>query len=138
MQYALASRPSDAAAIDLVLAAAIRAQPQTHRRSITHHKIMIMDEVKLSLDENKKGAFYISDGTKRVGEMVISIRDNNLTVYHTEVNPESEGKGYAKQMLGAMVDYARKENLKVIPLCQYVHTQFRRHPDEYADIWNKQ
>ena len=37
-----------------------------------------------------------------------------------------------------MVDYARKHDLKVIPLCPYVHAQFKRHPDEYADVWNKQ
>lgn len=97
-----------------------------------------MDEVKLSLDEKHHGAFYVTDGTKRLGEMVISVGKENLTVYHTEVVAEAEGKGLAKQLLNAMVDYARKEHLKVIPLCPYVHAQFKRHPQEYEDIWNKQ
>ncbi|HEU4902844.1 MAG TPA: N-acetyltransferase [Flavisolibacter sp.] len=34
-----------------------------------------------------------------------------------------------------MVDYARKNGLKVIPLCPYVHAQFKRHPADYADVW---
>jgi uncharacterized protein len=36
-----------------------------------------------------------------------------------------------------MVDYAREHKLKVIPLCPYVNAQFRRHPDQYQDVWNK-
>jgi hypothetical protein len=38
-------------------------------------------------------------------------------------------------MLQAMVDHARKNGLKVIPLCPYVHAQFKRHPQEYSDLW---
>ena len=94
-----------------------------------------MNDVSLTLNEQKKGAFIIKEGEKQLGEMVVSISGNNLTVYHTEVVPEAEGKGLAKKMLQEMVDYARKNSLKVIPLCPYVHAQFKRHPDEYADLW---
>lgn len=38
----------------------------------------------------------------------------------------------------AMVEHARTNHLKVIPLCPYVHAQFKRHPEEYADVWNKE
>jgi predicted GNAT family acetyltransferase len=37
-----------------------------------------------------------------------------------------------------MVDYARKNSLKVIPLCPYVLLQFQRRPDDYKDIWLKE
>ena len=97
-----------------------------------------MQEVKLSLNEKKHGAFYIMEGEEQIGEMVVSVSGSNLTVYHTEVSPEAEGKGYAKKLLDEMVAYARKNNLKVIPLCPYVHAQFKRHPQEYADVWNKE
>lgn len=40
-------------------------------------------------------------------------------------------------MLNEMVAYARKNNLKVVALCSYVHAQFSRHTDEYADVWKK-
>jgi predicted GNAT family acetyltransferase len=53
------------------------------------------------------------------------------------VSPKAEGKGFAKMLLEAMVDYVRKHDMKVIPLCPYVHLQFRRHPEQYADIWLK-
>ncbi len=97
-----------------------------------------MGEVKLNLDDKKHGAFYIMDGTEQSGEMVVSISDNDLTVYHTEVVEKAEGKGFAKKLLAAMVDYARANRLKVIPLCPFVHAQFSRHPQEYADVWKKE
>lgn len=96
-----------------------------------------MNEVKFNLDEKRHGAFFITDAGKKIGEMEVGVLDNNLTVYHTEVSPKAEGKGLAKQLLASMADHARKNGLKVIALCPYVHAQFKRHPDEYADIWNK-
>ena len=96
-----------------------------------------MDQVQFKLNEKGEGAFYISEGSSVLGEMVISINGNDLTVYHTEVVREAEGKGLAKNMLDVMVNYAREHHKKVIPLCPYVHLQFRRHPEEYKDIWKK-
>lgn len=95
-----------------------------------------MDEaVQLKLDDQGNGAFSISEGSRQLGEMVVRERDHQLTVYHTEVIAEAEGKGLAKKMLGAMVDYARTHQLQVIPLCPYVHAQFKRYPEAYTDIW---
>ena len=96
-----------------------------------------MSEIKLNLNDKGKGGFHAMDGEEELGEMEISVSGNNMIVYHTEVVPKAEGKGLAKQLLATMVDYARKNDLKVIPLCPYVNAQFKRHPDEYADIWKK-
>ena len=96
-----------------------------------------MDDVQIKLDEKGNGAFYIVEDEVLMGEMVFGIKEKILTVYHTEVAEKAEGKGVAKQLLTEMVTYARDNNLKVIPLCPYVHLQFRRHPQEYADIWLK-
>jgi uncharacterized protein len=97
-----------------------------------------MDDVKLQLNEKGHGAFFILDGVEPLGEMVVSTGGHSLTVYHTEVAAQAEGKGYAKKMLETMVAYAREHGLKVIPLCPYVHAQFQRHPEAYADIWKKE
>jgi predicted GNAT family acetyltransferase len=96
-----------------------------------------MIEVKLRLDERKRGAFYIEEEGKQIGEMVVGVSDTALTVYHTEVDENMSGKGYAKLMLDEMVGYARKQNLQVVPLCEYVHVQFKKHPDEFQDVWRK-
>lgn len=96
-----------------------------------------MAEVKLNIQEGKPSSFDIYDEDGKVGEMIFDIRGKDLTVYHTEVEPEKEGKGYAKMLLDTMVDYVRKNSLMVIPMCPYVHAQFKRHEELYQDIWNK-
>jgi len=96
-----------------------------------------MTEIKLELNEKNHGAFNLYEDGKKLGEMVISVAGSLLTVYHTEVAAEAEGKGYAKLLLDAMTAHARENKLMVLPLCPYVHAQFKRHPDEYNDIWQK-
>lgn len=96
-----------------------------------------MENVNLQLNETGQGSFLVSEDGKQLGEMVVGVSGKNLTAYHTEVSPESEGRGLAKKLLTAMVDYTRKNGLKVTALCPYVHAQFKRHPDEYADVWNR-
>jgi predicted GNAT family acetyltransferase len=96
-----------------------------------------MTEIKLELNERKHGAFNLYEDGIRIGEMVVSISGPALTVYHTEVDQAQEGKGFARQLLEKMVAYARENGLKVIPLCPYVHAQFRHHPEAYTDIWQQ-
>ncbi|MEO6719302.1 MAG: GNAT family N-acetyltransferase [Ferruginibacter sp.] len=96
-----------------------------------------MEDVILDINEKGDGAFILKNGEDKIGEMVIGISGNDLTVYHTEVAPEAEGKGLSKILLQAMADHAREHQLKVIPKCSFVHAQFKRHPEVYADIWKK-
>lgn len=96
-----------------------------------------MNDIELKLKETGQGAFVIEEGDARIAEMEIAITNGNLTVYHTEVADALKGKGVASKLLSTMAAYARENKLKVIPLCPYVLAQFKRHPDQYADIWNK-
>lgn len=96
-----------------------------------------MQDVKLNLNDKNQGAFSISIGDEQLAEMVIAIVDQELIVYHTEVAKAAEGQGLAKLLLHTMVNYARANNLKVVPLCPYVHAQFNRHPEEFEDVWQK-
>jgi len=94
-----------------------------------------MEEIHLELNKRGDGAFYILVDNAIVGKMLIGIADQELNVYHTEAM--IEGKGFAKKLLNAMVDYAREHHLKVKAYCPYVSAQFKRHPAEYADVWNR-
>ena len=96
-----------------------------------------MNDIKLILKDNGQGAFVIEEGNVRLAEMEMAVNNGNLTIYHTEVADELKGKGVANQLLLTMAAYARENKLKVIPLCPYVLAQFKRHEDQYADIWNK-
>lgn len=96
-----------------------------------------MEDVILNLDQSRHGYFYMLEKEEQLAEMEISISENVLTVYHTEVSPKAEGRGFAKKLLEAMVNHARVNGLKVIPLCPFVHAQFKRHPEEYSDVLYK-
>ena len=96
-----------------------------------------MNDIQLKLKDNGQGAFLIEKGDIRLAEMEVAVNNGNLTVYHTEVAEELKGQGIASKLLSTMVAYARENRLKVIPLCPYVLAQFKRHSDQYADIWNK-
>ena len=97
-----------------------------------------MDEVRLKLNEDGHGAFYIMKDEEQWGEMVFSITGDILTVYHTEVSAKAEGTGMAKKLLDAMVAYCRKNSFKVVALCPYVHAAFKRHAEQYIDIWKRE
>ena len=96
-----------------------------------------MHTIQLQLNDQGRGSFFIREGDEQLAEMVISIHKGNLTVFHTEVSDKLRGQGIAGQLLKNMVQHAREHQLKVIALCPYVHAEFERHPDQYADIWNK-
>ena len=96
-----------------------------------------MNDIKTTIGADGRGFFEIEEKDQRIAEMAISVSGNELTVYHTEVSPAAEGKGLAKLLLESMADYARKNELKVIPLCTFVAAQFKRHPDDFKDIWKK-
>jgi predicted GNAT family acetyltransferase len=88
-------------------------------------------------DDNIYGEVQLFSDDKKVGKMDISVADGKLRVYHTEVNAEYEGKGFAKLLLNQLVSYANDNQLRIIPLCPYVLVQFKRHPEDYADVWLK-
>ena len=96
-----------------------------------------MQDIKFEINKSGRGTFFFEEGGKRLGEMEISISDEILTVYHTEVLPEMEGKGLATKLLEAMVGHARAHQLKIIPLCPYVSSVFKKNPEKYRDVWYK-
>ena len=96
-----------------------------------------MKDPELVLNELGRGAFLIKENEEKLAEMVVAIDEEFLFVYHTEVDPKAEGQGLAKLLLNTMVAYARGHHIKVVPLCPYVHAQFKRHPQEFEDIWHK-
>ena len=52
---------------------------------------------------------------------------------HTEVPKPLEGQGLAAKLARAALDFARVNDLRVVPLCPYVSRFIRKHP-EYQDL----
>jgi predicted GNAT family acetyltransferase len=60
-------------------------------------------------------------------------RGDVLDLVHTEVDEQFAGRGYASALARAALDYARANNLKVVPTCPFVRKYLERHP-EYDDL----
>lgn len=48
---------------------------------------------------------------------------------HTEVPPSQRGRGIAARLAQAALDYAREQQLTIVPSCSYVAGYVRRHPE---------
>lgn len=84
-------------------------------------------ELKLN---GKNGVFELIDESKKaVGELTFILKDEQMIINHTGVNPELRGKGFAEKLVLEAVGYARKEKLKVIPFCSYVSVYVGKHPE---------
>jgi predicted GNAT family acetyltransferase len=58
---------------------------------------------------------------------------HTIALTHTEVPASFEGQGVGGKLARAALEFARAQNLKVIPQCQFVVSYLRRHP-EYLDL----
>ena len=58
---------------------------------------------------------------------------DRLTLNTTQVPPPLEGRGIAARLTAHVLDEARREGLKVVPLCSDSAAYIRRHPDQ-ADL----
>lgn len=82
------------------------------------------------LQEEHKGEFVFQENEKTIGKMTYSkAGDSKIIIDHTIVNSEHEGKGIGKQLLNEAVDFARKNSLKIIPLCPFAKATFQRNPE---------
>lgn len=88
--------------------------------------------------DGSKGAFYIEENGQQLGEMTYSMGGPSLMIIdHTEVDDVLKGKNAGLQLLNKAVEYARSNQLKIIPLCPFANAMFKKKADEYADVLHK-
>ena len=78
-----------------------------------------MTEIKHQNNE-KNGVFEIYEDGVKAGEMTYTwAGTDKFIIDHTGVDEAFNGKGYAKQLIYAGVEYAREKGIKIIPLCSF-------------------
>ena len=60
-----------------------------------------------------------------------------IALIHTEVDPSLEGKGAGTAIVEKTLEYIEENNLKLIPLCPFVASYLKRHPDWQRIVANK-
>ena len=93
----------------------------------------IIYNMEIEVSENKeKKRFEVSLEGKLA--LIDYIRaEDKMYLTHTEVPSEMEGKGIASSMVKQVFQQIRDENLKLVPLCPFVASYLKRHP-EWKDI----
>ena len=82
-----------------------------------------------------KGRYVLSTPEGESG-LTYSIASPSLVIAdHTAVAPGLEGQGVGRRLLDRLLEDARTEGFKIVPLCPYVNAQRRKHP-EWADLFN--
>ncbi|MGB3339010.1 MAG: GNAT family N-acetyltransferase [Devosia sp.] len=85
-------------------------------------------------DGATRGRYVIRLAPGYEAEMTFSKGANGtITIDHTGVPPEYEGRGIAARLVNKAISDAREQGFKITPICSYVVAQFRRHP-EWADL----
>jgi hypothetical protein len=83
-----------------------------------------------------KGAFvWFRDGA-RMAEMSYTVAGSRIIIDHTDVSDTLRGQGAGKKLVAAAVDWARKENARLLPLCPFARSVFDKTPD-YSDVLAK-
>lgn len=86
------------------------------------------------INDTRKGYFEAVEDGKEAGKMTYTwAGDSKFIIDHTEVSPDFNGKGVGKKLVLAAVDYARANNVKIIPLCPFAKSVFDK-VEEIRDV----
>ncbi len=89
------------------------------------------NEAELRNNEDESRFEYIINGSTAFAEY--RREPGRITFTHTEVPEAIGGGGVGGKLVKGALDYARREKLRVVPLCAFVAAYIRRHP-EYRDL----
>ena len=86
------------------------------------------------INRETKGEFIATFDGNKAGVMTYSWAGaDKIIIDHTEVEPAYNGKGVGKEMVYKAVEFARENNLKIIPLCPFATATFKKN-EEIRDV----
>lgn len=89
------------------------------------------------INNDKNGVFKALNQDILVGELFyVWAGDKKFIIDHTDVNPNYNGKGVGKQMVMKAVEFARENNVQIIPLCPFAKSVFDKTSDTH-DVLSK-
>lgn len=91
--------------------------------------------VRIVLEKDKaRAAAY--DGKENIGESTYSASEKIWIIDHTFVEEKYQGQDIGRMLVDKIVEEAKQEGVKIIPLCPYALSLFRK-DEKYKDIWSK-
>jgi uncharacterized protein len=87
----------------------------------------------IEVKHDKENERFVAEVDGHKAYLSYNIFDNKIDFSSTFSPPELRGKGVAKIVVEYAFNYAKENNLKVIPGCSYVQAFVKRN-DKYEDL----
>jgi uncharacterized protein len=83
--------------------------------------------------QGHRGAFFVEEEGRRLAQMTYTMAGTKVIIDHTDVDDALRGTGTGRKLVAAAVDWAREEELQVLPLCPFARSVFDKSP-EFGDV----
>jgi len=90
------------------------------------------ENIPLNKNENKKRFEIEINGHFAFIDFVET--ENQISLIHTEAEPELAGTGAATAVVEKTLEYIKKSNKLLLPFCPYVFAYIRKHPEWKAIV----
>jgi predicted GNAT family acetyltransferase len=67
-------------------------------------------------------------GGRLIGLAAYHRRNGRIAFTHTEVDESCEGRGFGSLLAAAALEDAERDGLEVVPLCPFIASYIKRHP----------
>ena len=102
---------------------------------LTRNSILLLinksNKMKTEVIQEEKRFVIYSEGKEVYVEF--EMRNGKMDLDHTYTHPGLRGRGLAARVVRAALEYAKENNLKVIPTCSYV-SSFINKNEEYKEL----
>ena len=85
------------------------------------------------VDAPAASRYELRVGGRLIGVAAYRLRNGRIAFTHTEVEAESEGRGFGSLLAADALDDARRKGFKVVPLCPFIAHYVQAHP-EYQEL----
>lgn len=83
--------------------------------------------------KNENNQITAMENSEELGFLTYVPNGDVLTVDHTEVSPQAEGRGLGKKLVEHIVQYARDEGKTIDAQCPFAHSVIEKTP-EFQDV----
>jgi hypothetical protein len=71
-------------------------------------------------EDGDRGKFFIGENDRQIGLMTYKKSgDAVIIIDHTEVDSNHRGEGLGEDLVAAAVEFARENDLKIVPTCPF-------------------
>jgi predicted GNAT family acetyltransferase len=81
-------------------------------------------------DNPEELRYELVDDDQVVGELLYRRYPDRILLVHTDIPPALEGQGLGSRLVAGALDDARAKGLRIVPVCPFVRSYLRRHPEQ--------